>query len=110
MTYGIRKRIDPKDYRGFPNYAIFGIFHKSSGWTGRLTRTKGRFGRALQWTRREPDGPKIERGRPGTPFTVSGVSPEAHPGFQGGNTNAAFAVIRSTLRMDYGHPLLKPPI
>jgi hypothetical protein len=34
----------------------------------------------------------------------------AHPGFQGGNTNAAFAVIRSTLRMDYGHPLLKPPI
>src|SRR5271165_5172681 len=37
-------------------------------------RTKGRFGSALQWTRREPDGPKIERGRPGTPFTVSGVS------------------------------------
>jgi hypothetical protein len=34
----------------------------------------------------------------------------AHPGFRGGNTNAAFAVIRSTLRMDYGHPLLKPPI
>src|SRR5271166_585 len=37
-------------------------------------RTKGRFGSTLQWTRREPDGPKIERGRPGTPFTVSGVS------------------------------------
>src|SRR5512135_1260656 len=35
---------------------------------------------------------------------------KAHPGFRGGNTNAAFAVIRSTLRTDYGHPLLKPPI
>ena len=44
------------------------------------------------------------------PLRESTQSLVAHPGFQGGDTSGAFAVIKSTIRTDYGHhPAAKPP-
>jgi hypothetical protein len=39
-----------------------------------INKNQGPIRESTPWTRRESDEPKIKRGRPGTPFTVSGAS------------------------------------